>query len=164
MSTCIKCGQDAGFFKVQCSDCFNAAQEDNDPAPRYAQQDDDEQRPRAEVPPQVPNQSDDDPQVTQDEPSLGGRFLRFAGMAIIVAAILLAVLFWEETGLLIGLLAIGLAGAAMHYKGRKLAPGKHGASILGGILGGVFGSAAFIIVGLILIAMFVDGCKGFLGL
>ena len=164
MSTCIKCGQDAGFFKVQCSDCFNAAQEDNDPAPAKAQRGDDAQRPKAEYPPQDPKESDDDPQVAQAKPSFGGRFLRFAGMATIVAAILLAVLFGEEPGLLIGLLAVGLAGAAMHYQGRKLAPGKHGASILGGILGGVFGSAAFIIVGLIVVAMFVDGCKGFLGL
>ena len=105
----------------------------------------------------------DDPQIMQDATSFGGRFLRFAGMAIIVAAILVALFFMSiedfEPGLFFGLLAIGLAGAAMHYKGRRLAPGKYGASILGGILGGVFGSAALIIVALIFIAMFVDGCE-----
>ena len=105
----------------------------------------------------------DDPQAKQEAPSFGGRLLRFAGMAIIVMAILVALVFWEDlgSGPFLGLLAIVMAGAAMHYKGRKLAPGKHGASILGGILGGALGSAAFIILALFFIAMFVDGCEAF---
>ena len=106
----------------------------------------------------------DDPQTTQVAPSFGGRFLRFAGMGIIAASILFSVIFWEEPGLLIGCLVIGLAGGAMHYKGRKLAPGKYGASILGGILGGVISSAALMILMLMVFAMFVDGCQGYLGL
>lgn len=163
MSTCIKCGQDAGLFKVQCSDCFNAAQENNDPAPTDAQQRDDVQRPLAEVSPRVSYESGDDSQVTQDTTSFGGQFLRFAGMTIIVAVILLAVVFGKEPVVFIGLLVIGSAGAAMHYKGRKLAPGKSGASILGGILGGVAGSAALIIATLFLIAMLLDACRAFFG-
>jgi hypothetical protein len=163
MATCIKCGQDAGFFKVQCSDCFNAAQEDDNPAPMDAQQDDDRLRPQAEDSPEVPYEPDDDPQVTQGSTSFAGRFLRFAGMIIIVAVILFAVVFWQEPVAFFGLLVIGLVGAAMHYKGRKLAPGKPGASILGGILGGVAGSAALIIGALFMIAIMLDACKAFFG-
>ena len=102
-----------------------------------------------------------------DEPqgatSFRGRFLRFAGMTIIVGAALFTLVFWGAIGpgLFILLLATGFAGAAMHYKGRKLAPGKHGASILGGILAGSVGSAAFILIGMMVIAMMVDGCKAF---
>lgn len=109
----------------------------------------------------------DDPQIKQDATSFGGRFLRFTGMGIIVGVILFALFISStgglEPGLFIGLLAIGLAGAAMHYKGRKLAPGKHGASILGGILGGVTSSAVLIILMLMIFAMFVDGCEDFFG-
>lgn len=105
----------------------------------------------------------DDPQTTQGTPSFGGRLLRFAGMGLIVAAIIFSMIAWEEPGLLIGCLVIGLVGAAMHYKGRKLAPGKHGASILGGILGGVTSSAVLIILMLMVFAMFVDGCEDFFG-
>lgn len=105
----------------------------------------------------------EDPRTRQDAPSFGGRLLRFAGMAIIVVAILVALVAWEDlgSGLFLGLLAIGFAGAAMHYKGRKLAPGRYGASILGGVLGGVFGTAAFIILAMFFVAMFVDGCEAF---
>jgi hypothetical protein len=106
----------------------------------------------------------DDPQSTQMAPSFGGRFLRFAGTAIIITAIVFSTIAWEEPGVLIGCLVIGLAGGAMHYKGRKLAPGKYGASILGGILGGVISSAALILLMLMFFAMFVDGCQGVLGL
>ena len=163
MSTCIKCGQDAGFFKVQCRDCFNAAQEDNDPAPVDAQQSDDKQRPQAESSSHAPNESDDSPQVTDNDTSFGGRFLRLAGMAIIVGVVLTVLVFGEELepGLFIGLLAIGSAGAAMHYKGRKLAPGKHGASILGGILGGgAIVSAVFIIAAFFFFAI-MESCAAF---
>ena len=106
----------------------------------------------------------DDPQTTQVAPSFGGRVLRFAGMGIIATAVLFSAIAWEEPGVLIGCLVIGLAGGAMHYKGRKLAPGKYGASILGGILGGVISSAALILLMLMFFAMFVDGCQGVLGL
>ena len=105
----------------------------------------------------------DDPQIKQDAPSFGGRLLRFVGMAIIVLVILFGLVFWEElgSGLFIGLLVIGSAGAAMHFKGRKLAPGKHGGSILGGIFGAAVGTAAFIIALLFLMAAFLDGCRAF---
>ncbi len=106
----------------------------------------------------------DAPQTKQVAPSFGGRILRFAGMGIIITAILFSMFAWEEPGLLIGCLVIGLVGGAMHYKGRKLAPGKYGASILGGILGGAIGSAVIIILMLAVFAMFVDGCQGVLGL
>ena len=103
----------------------------------------------------------DNPDTTQNAPSFGGQLLRFAGMTIIVAVILLALFFLQEPAVLIGLLVVGSVGAAMHYKGRKLAPGKPGASILGGILGGVASSAALIIAMLFVAAMFLDACKAF---
>jgi hypothetical protein len=58
MSTCIKCGQDAGFFKEVCSDCSDTAPEDSDPAPTDAQQDDDEQRPQAKNSGHIDNWTD----------------------------------------------------------------------------------------------------------
>ena len=106
----------------------------------------------------------DDPQTTQVARSFGGQFLRFAGMGIIAAAILFSVIFWQDPGLLVGCLVLGSAGGVMHYKGRKLAPGKHGASILGGILGGITSFAALVILVLMLFAMFVEGCQEILGL
>jgi hypothetical protein len=106
----------------------------------------------------------DDPQTTQIASPIGGRILRFAGMGIIITAIVFSTIAWEEPVLIIGCLVIGSAGGAMHYKGRKLAPGKYGASILGGIFGGAIGSAAIIMLMLIFFAMFIDGCQGILGL
>ena len=100
-------------------------------------------------------------EVKQDPPSFFGHFLRFAGMTIIVAAIVLTVFFWGEPVVFLVLLAIGSAGAAMHYKGRQLAPGKPGASIMGGILGGLASSAALIVLMLFVAAMFLDACRAF---
>jgi hypothetical protein len=57
-------------------------------------------------------------------------------MAIIIGVIMFALVFpssLAEPVLFAVLLVIGLAGAAMHYKGRKLAPEKHWASIRGGL-------------------------------
>jgi hypothetical protein len=163
MSTCITCGQDAGIFKVQCRACFDAAQEDIDPAPKGAQQSHEIRRQQAEIPPEVSNESEDNPQVTANSRSLGGRFLRLSGMAVIVAVTLAILFSWEalEPGIFIGLLAIGLAGAAMHYKGRKLAPGKHGASILGGILGGGAIVSAVVIIAAFFFFALVEGCEAF---
>lgn len=98
---------------------------------------------------------------TQDKPSFFGHFLRFTGMTIIIAAIVLTVFFWGEPIVFLVLLAIGSAGAAMHHKGRQLAPGKPGASILGGILGGLASSAALIVLMLFVAAMFLDACRVF---
>jgi len=100
--------------------------------------------------PQIPNEPDDDPQVTQDGTHFGGRFLRFAGMLVIVGVIMYAGVFedWRLSGGELGvLLVIGLAGVATHFAGRKLAPGEHGASIKGGLLAviGVLIAAALVV-------------------
>ena len=86
--------------------------------------------------PQIPNEPDDEPRVTQNDTHFGGRFLRFIGMLLIVGVIMFAGFLnhWRVSGSEFGvLLVIGLAGAAAHFTGRKLAPGKHWASIRGGL-------------------------------
>jgi hypothetical protein len=149
------CGAEAGFFKEVCSDCSDTAPENCDPAPTDSQQGGDEQRPKSENSPQVPNESDEVPQVTQDEPSFGGQFLRFVGMAMIIVAVILG--FFGLLGvwqLILFALIIGLAGAALHFKGRKLAPEKIGASAAGGVAG-TLGIGALI---LFFIASAISSC------
>ena len=61
-----------------------------------------------------------------------GALLRFLGMAVIIVSAFLIFLSQGTDG---GPLILALVGAGMHFAGRKLASGAHGASATGGVVG-----------------------------
>ena len=111
--------------------------------------------------PKIPSEPDDEPQVTQDDTHFGGRILRFVGMLVIIGTIMYAgfIKGWRISGGELGvLLAFGLAGAAMHFAGRKLTPGKHGASIRGGLFAVIGLPIAGILIVLFLFSGLLRSC------
>ncbi len=61
-----------------------------------------------------------------------GVLLRFLGMAVIIVSAFLIFLSQGTDG---GPLILALVGAGMHFAGRKVAPGTHAASFMGGVVG-----------------------------
>jgi len=111
--------------------------------------------------PNEPNEPNDEPHVTRDDTYFGGRILRFVGMLVMVGVIMYAGIFedWRLSGDEIAvLLVIGLAGAATHFAGRKLAPGAHGASFRGGLLAVIGVPIALLLVVLLFFTSLLRSC------
>ena len=93
--------------------------------------------------PQLPNEPNDElneePNETQKSMHFRGRVLRFIGMFIIAGVIMYAPMIASNTsgGEITFLLLIGLAGAGIHYAGRKLSPGALWSSVRGGCLAAI---------------------------
>ena len=123
MSVCKNCGADAGILAT-CPDC---SVEMSTESPHE---------------PEIPDPSPTDTQKSVKDHPLSARiiggFLRFSGMILIIGA----VMFWligAQIGHPLPGLPIGMAlvGAVLHFGGRKLTPGKVGASASGAVLAAV---------------------------
>ena len=102
---------------------------------------------------------------------ISGRILRFVGMFIVIAVAVFTVTVTADSKILasigtelfgrqpIGpLILTGLVGAAMHFAGRKLAPGVSGASKRGGIVALIVlaGPIVFVWVVVIILSLLLD--------